>query len=167
MNGGATMTGTIVVDDGFTSPQMIQADRELDARIDYAMKASHDVRAALEEMEQREKDEPPPSDEEVERFRRFVTGHVRTDEWQRVLERIDRGELTWRGLVEDFAAGRTDREVNAAFASLQHAPPASEQELIELGIQAAEPADAGDVVDDAPPPAPEPVMSGRFFAADD
>ncbi len=149
------------------TPEMVQADRELDARIDYAFKSMHDVRGAAEEIDEKYGDEPPPTAEEVERFRTYITGHAHTEEWRVVMERIARGELTWRGIMEDFLAGRTDREVSAAFASLQRVPPATEQELTELGMVAP--------VEPEPPAAPEPEpdepadtgFGGRFFAYDD
>lgn len=121
-------------DDGWSTPEMQQAERELDARIDYAMSVATEVREKADELERWVEAQEPPSDEDVERIKNFVLGHARTDEWQRVIDRIDRGELTWRQVVEGLASGTLDHRVAAAFESLSRVPPANLEKLIEIGV---------------------------------
>jgi hypothetical protein len=116
------------------TPEMDQAERELDARIDYAMSVAREVQAKSDELEQAMRDREPPSDEDVERIRTYVLGHATTDEWTQVVDRINRGELTWRQVVEGLVTGHLDRGVAAAFASLSTVPPASMAKLIEIGV---------------------------------
>jgi hypothetical protein len=113
---------------------MTQARRELDGRIDHALGVASRVRARVAEFERRVGPPAPPTDEDVARLRTFVLGHARTEQWQPVLDRIDRGELTWREVAEGLACGGADRDVAAAFAALAHAPAAGVAELVELGI---------------------------------
>ena len=151
------------------TPEMEQAERELDSRIDYALLDAHDARAALEEVERNEVDEPI-TDEEVERFRLYVTGHARTDAWQPVFDRIERGELTWREVVENYASGDLDRETAKALTSMQHVPAANAEQLAEIGITPAAPqAEVTEPQDEPEESAHEDVGSagGRLFAEDD
>jgi hypothetical protein len=127
-------------DQSYYTFEMEQAERELDARIDYALDQAREVQAQTEELEAKNaaKDEPP-SDADVERIEKFVRGHAHTEEWRKVLERIDRGHLTWRQVVDGLAGiGPEDREVTQAFNSLSRVPPASLEELIEIGVFPAE-----------------------------
>jgi hypothetical protein len=121
--------------------EMEQAERELDARIDYALDQAREVQAQTEALEARTaaKGDEPPSDEDVERIEKFVKGHAHTGEWQKVIERIDRGHLSWREVVEGLAGtGPVDPEVTAAFNSLSKVPPASLEKLIDIGVFPAE-----------------------------
>src|SRR5688500_16540112 len=97
------------------TPEMKHAERELDGRIDHALGVVRKVREQLAEFERKVGDPAPPTEEDVERVRTFVLAHARTDEWQPVLDRINRGELTWREVVSGLAAGNADRSVAAAF----------------------------------------------------
>jgi len=116
---------------GFT-PEMVQAERELDARINSAFDT---VRAATDRLrELAEKEEQPIQDEVVDQLRVYVTSHALTPEWQRVIDRIDQGELTWRQVVEREGAQRDDTEVAAAFASIERVPPPTEEQLAEMGL---------------------------------
>lgn len=145
-------------DNGLFTPEMEQAERELDARIDYAMSVAAEVQAKVDEFEQKLGEPELPSDEEVERIKTYVLGHARTDEWQKVIDRIDRGELTWRQVVDGLATGSLDRRVAAAFESLSTVPPASMEKLIEIGVFPAELPDkapAGDEADGDKPEAPD------------
>lgn len=99
-------------------PEMRHADRSLDAAIDEAAAA---IRASDELIAELDANEKPATEEEIEEFRALVTGRCRTPEWDAVLERISRGELTWRDLVEGRAA--YDPEVQAAFTSMRSIPP--------------------------------------------
>lgn len=125
-------------DNGLFTPEMEQAERELDARIDYALSVGREVQERVDELEQKMADQEPPSDEDVERFKTYILGHARTDEWQQVIDLIDQGELTWRQVVDGLAAGNLDRRVAAAFESLSKVPPASMEKLIEIGVFPAE-----------------------------
>lgn len=136
--------------DGFRTPQMIQAERELDGRINVAFNRARELQAKVQEVEEKlAKDTKPLTNEEVERFKRYILGHARTDEWQPVLDRIERGELTWRQIVEGLAEGRLDREVSAALASLSKVPPATMDSLVSIGVlpdpdKAAQDTDGGE-----------------------
>jgi len=115
--------------------QMIQAERELDGRINFAFSKARELQAKIEEIDEKlAKDSAPPSAEEVDQFRTYVLSHARTDEWQVVTDRIDRGELSWRQIVEGIAENTVDRDVSAAFASLSKVPPATLDSLIASGV---------------------------------
>lgn len=116
------------------TPEMTQAARELDGRIDHALGVASRMRTRLAELKRTADTPAAPADEDVDRIRTFVLGHARTDEWQPVLDRIDRGELTWRAVAEGLGCGNADRGVAAAFEALRHTPPASVEKLVELGI---------------------------------
>ncbi|WP_218160273.1 hypothetical protein [Amycolatopsis marina] len=130
-------------DGGFFGPEMERADRELDDRIDQAFSQAREVRLKAGEIAQKvAEDSGPPTAEEVERIRKFVLGHALTDEWQRVIDLINRGELTWREVVEGLATGGLDHRVAAAFDSLSAIPPADMEKLIEIGVLPTEPSGA-------------------------
>lgn len=118
----------------YLAEEMAQVERELDARIDHALARGREVERLAEELHRRQGPPEPPTDEEVQRIKAYVLGHARTEEWNRVIERINRGELTWRQIVEGLGTGRLDRMVAAAFDSLSRVPPASLDELIETGV---------------------------------
>ncbi|TDQ01071.1 hypothetical protein [Labedaea rhizosphaerae] len=122
---------------GYYTAEMEQAERELDARIDYAYEQGREVEAKTEALEAKTaaKGDAPPSDEDIERIEKFVRGHAQTPEWQKVIERIDRGHLSWREVVEGLAGtAPADSEVTAAFRSLSRVPPASLEKLIDIGV---------------------------------
>src|SRR5690606_4473855 len=120
------------------------------------------LRGALEDLERDEKDEPI-TDEDVERFRLYITGHARTDAWQPVFERLERGELTWRKIVEDFASGNLDRETARALTSLRDVPPATPEQLSEIGFDRFAPEKA-EAEPEEPEPEPEqPADAGGRF----
>ncbi|HEY0449401.1 hypothetical protein [Actinophytocola sp.] len=122
------------------TPEMIQAERELDARIDHALGVAREVEARLDELERQETEqEPPPPDEDVERLKAFVLGYARSPEWERVIDRIDEGELTWRQVYESPFTQRADRQIAAAFESLSTVPPPTEAKLAEIGVLPADP----------------------------
>lgn len=151
--------------DGFGTPEMDQAERELDGRIDHALAKARELQAKVDDVEASLAKDEPPSDQEVERFRAYIVGHAKTEEWQRVIERIARGELTWRQIVEGMvmATGHVDAGVKAAFASLSTVPPASMEELVEIGVlpEPAPPADA----EQAEQEQPEPDQSDYFASS--
>jgi hypothetical protein len=135
--------------------EMALIERELDARIDHALAQGREVERLTENLERRIGPPEPPTDEEVQRIKAYVLGHARTEEWNQVIERINRGELTWREVVEGLSTGHVDRGVAAAFDSLSRVPPASLNELIESGVFPPMPvADAPP--EDKPPAAPKP-----------
>lgn len=121
--------------DGFSTQQMIQAERELDGRINFAFSRARELQAKLQEVEEKlARDTEPLTNEDVERFKAYILGHARTDEWQLVIDRIEQGELSWRQVVEGVAEGRLDRDVSAAFASLSKVPPATVDSLVTIGV---------------------------------
>ncbi|OLF12786.1 hypothetical protein BLA60_05820 [Actinophytocola xinjiangensis] len=119
----------------FGTQQMIQAERELDGRIDFAFSKAAELREKMAEVDEKlAKDNAPPTAREVEQFRAYIQGHAQTAEWQVVLERIARGELTWRKIVEDLAENQVDRDVSAAMASLSKVAKPSFEELVASGV---------------------------------
>lgn len=138
---------------GLYTPEMEHAERDLDARIDHALGVVREIEAKVDEFDEKLGPPEPPSDEDVERIKNYVTGHARTTEWRAVVERINRGQLTWREVVEGFVYQTLDREVSAAFRSLTRVPPASVEKLIEIGVFPAdmlEDAEADVEADDEP-----------------
>lgn len=124
------------------TPEMTQAERELDARIDHALGVTRAVEAHVEELERQAKDEAPLPpwgvDGDVARLKAFVLGYARTPEWARVLDLIDEGELMWRQVLE--APSRA--EVAAAFESMSRILPPTEEKLAEIFPAEPDPADA-------------------------
>jgi hypothetical protein len=137
------------------TPEMAHAERELDARIDHALGVVAEAEAKFEEFDQKMGTPEPPSDEDVERIKNYVTGHARTVEWQQVIERINRGQLTWHEVVEGLVNQTLDNEVSAAFQSLTRVPPASLETLIAIGVFPAEPPDEAEASDEEPDTAAE------------
>ena len=126
---------------GYYTAAMEQAERELDARIDYAYEQGREAEAQTEALEAKTaaKGDAPPSDEDIERIEKFVRGHAQTPEWAKVIDRIDRGHLSWREVVENLTGtAPADSEVTAAFRSLSRVPPASLEKLIDIGVLPAE-----------------------------
>ena len=111
------------------TPEMTQAERELDGRIEYALRVAGRVREQVASFERKVAEQTPPSDEDVARVKAFVLGQPPTAEWQPILTRIDRGELTGREVVDGLATGRVDRTVAAAFESLPMTMPENLAEL--------------------------------------
>jgi hypothetical protein len=135
-------------DYGLYTPEMEHAERELDARIDHALGVLTEVETKVEEFDRKLGPPEPPSDEDIERITNYVTGHARTAEWQHVIERIDRGQLTWREVVEGFVDQTLDPDVGAAFTSLTRVPPASPEKLVEIGVLPADLLDDAETSDD-------------------
>jgi hypothetical protein len=130
------------------TPEMEHAERDLDARIDHALGVVREIEAKVDEFDRKLGPPEPPSDEDVERIKNFVTGHARTTEWRAVIERIDRGHLTWREVVEGFVHQTLDRDVSAAFRSLTRVPPASVEKLMEIGVFPADMLDGAEPDDE-------------------
>lgn len=96
------------------------AERVLDAAIDGAaatLRRSDELLAELEATEE------PATEEEIEGLRALLTGRGRTPEVEVLLDRIARGEFTWRDLAEGRLA--LDPGVQAAFESLRGLPALS------------------------------------------
>jgi hypothetical protein len=129
------------LDKGPYTPEMDHAERELNARADYAHNLARGLEAKVEQFEQRLSEKAPPSDEDVERMKKYILGHAMTEEWRQVVKRIDRGEVTWREIVDGLFHGTLDREVAVALRSLHRVPPASMDDLVQLGVLPAPPAD--------------------------
>ena len=137
------------------TPEMEHAEREMDARADYALSVGRRVQEQTEKLDAKLGPPEPPTDEDVERIRQFVLGHAMTEQWRLVVERINRGELTWRVIVEGLVYGTLDRGVSAAFASLSRVPPVSLEALVQPGVFPADqlPGPAGEEKKETPPPA--------------
>jgi hypothetical protein len=125
---------TVQSDRALYTPEMEHAEREMEARADYALSVGRRVQEQTEKLSDKLGPPEPPTDEDVERIRKFILGHAMTEQWRHVVERINRGELTWRGIVEGLAYGTLDRGVSAAFASLSRVPAVSMEELVQSGV---------------------------------
>lgn len=147
-------------DRGLHTPEMDHAERELNARADYALNLARGLEAKVEQFEQRFNEKEPPSDEDVERMKKYILGHAMTEQWRQVVQRINRGELTWREIVNGLFYGTLDREVSAAFRSLNRVPPASMEELVQLGVLPSPPSDQ-------PPAEPRATPTRRTRRDDD
>lgn len=129
------------------TPEMTQAERELDGRIEYALRVAGRVREQMATFERKVAEQPPPSDEDVERIKTFVLDQPPTEQWQPILTRITRGELTWREVVDGLATGNADRTLATAFESL---PMTTPDNLAELAPE-------------TPKPRRPPVNEDEFF----
>ncbi len=155
---------TVQSDRALYTPEMEHAEREMDARADYALSVGRRVQEQTEKLSDKLGPPEPPTDEDVERIRKFVLGHAMTEQWRQVVERINRGELTWRGIVEGLAYGTLDRGVSAAFASLSRVPAVSMEELVQSGVFPADQLPRPDSEDKEETPAEAqatPPASGR------
>jgi hypothetical protein len=116
------------------TPEMDHAERELNARAEYALSVGRELEAQTKEFEERFAEKEPPSDEDVERLKKFILGHAMTEQWRQVVERINRGELTWREIADGLFHGTLPPDVAAAFRSLGRVPPASQEDLVAIGV---------------------------------
>lgn len=94
------------------SDAIIGAERAMDAAID---DAAASIRQADELRAEVENGDKPVTGEEVAKFRDYVTGSGRTQEWDEVSRRVQLGETTWRAIVEGQLFG--DAQLDSAFAS--------------------------------------------------
>jgi hypothetical protein len=120
------------------TPEMTQAERELDGRIEYALRVAGRVREQVASFERKVAEQAPPTDEDVARIKAFVLAQPPTAQWQPILTRIGRGELTWREVVDGLATGNADRTLAAAFESLPMTTPENLAELAPETPPAAE-----------------------------
>lgn len=97
---------------------VLHAERALDAAVD---SAAAEARRADDLLAEVKANEEPATEEEVDEFRQFVTGRGYAPEWAEVIERIGRGELTWREVVE--ASDSRDSSIQAAYDSMRRVPP--------------------------------------------
>lgn len=118
------------------SAEMDAARRELAARIDAVRQQAGELEAMVEQA--REKSAAIDSYESIGRQAEFarlwVLAHERTPEWQLVLDRIDRGELSWRDIVVSQMALRMEPDVRRAYKSLDTVPslpPERYQEIVD------------------------------------
>ncbi len=149
------------------TPEMEHAEREMDARADFALSVGRRVQEQTEKLEQKLGPPEPPTDEDVERIREFVLGHAMTEQWRLVVERINQGELTWRGIVEGLVHGTLDRGVSAAFASFTRVPPVSLAELVHSGVFPADQHSGADSPESARKNETPPPVRGRRPRSDD
>jgi hypothetical protein len=141
----------------YFTPEMEQAERELDGRIEHATRAMRDVEDKTAAMEQKLRNAEPPTAAEVNRIKAYVLGYALTPEWRHVIERINRGQLTWHGIVTAMAGGgRLDPDVSAAFKSLARVPPANLDKLIDIGVFPRPAPPVTPAAPEAPPAPPTP-----------
>ncbi|MQA08987.1 MAG: hypothetical protein GEU98_10660 [Pseudonocardiaceae bacterium] len=163
---------------GVHFPGMDEVRRELAARLDRALSSARSLRERVDEIDRKLRDTPDPpapgrpSDEEVARFRKFILGYAWTPAWRPVIDRIDRGELTWRQVAESGISGMPDPGIAAAFASSSTLPPPNTEQLAEIGALRPEQPAGHETRHDADPgtasePTPKDSGAGRFFDIDD
>lgn len=70
---------------------------ELDRILSFALSSARDIEAKADEILNNLE---PASDEEVAAFRDYILTKGRTPEWNIVIARIEKGELTWREIVD-------------------------------------------------------------------
>lgn len=130
----------------FPTPEMQAVARELDARIDHGLSKARHLQQTMDELAKEEADaeaaaaaiegEPAPLPDAND-LRTMVTQHALTPEWRSVIERIDRGGLTWDEVVTSLRSGTADQEVTAAFQSMATVAPPTEEEMVAMGLQPA------------------------------
>lgn len=114
--------------------RMAAVEREMDARIEWALTKSRDVRHAVQDATADEQDDEVP-EQQVQFIRATVLDRERTPEWEGVLARIDAGELTWRQIVESYLARNMEPDVERAFRSLHRVPELTAERMTELAQQ--------------------------------
>lgn len=144
---------------------MIRAEIDLD-------EAALQVDEALARAEEMSFDNPPLSDEDVERFEQAARDPNAPDQMKQLAKRVDEGSFTWR----DVAEGKVmrDPDVRAAFAEagkhVDMTPIQQGAEMLKQGMSPAEVAEAlrGDAPSSASEdtaedtaPTPEPPRRGR------
>lgn len=111
----------------FPTPEMRAAERELDGRIDVALARARELQETMDRLDKEEAEaatansepEPLPGPDEL---RELVTDRALTPEWRQVIDRIDRGTLSWDEVLSTLRSGTADPEVTAAFQSLASVP---------------------------------------------
>lgn len=131
----------------YSSEATVRAQAVLDEAI-YSLQA--EVSRSTEAMEALAAETPPLPEEQVTKIRDMYLQGPCADSWRAVAEKVNRGELTWRGIAEGEAF--SDPDVAAAFtASLQYAREHPDQvpaELQEVASQSAEAPSNGNDEDD-------------------
>lgn len=75
----------------------------------------------------------PVNIERMTEFTRlWVLEHKWTPEWQKVLDRISRGELTWREIAQSRYELKAEPDVKAAFKSLEKVPELPRERVDEI-----------------------------------
>lgn len=138
----------------FPTPEMRAVDRELDARIEFGLARARDLRDTMDRVAQEEAEAEAAAAEEepvalpgADALKTIVTGHAMTPEWRTVIERIDRGTLSWDEVLATLRSGTADEQVTGAFQSLATVAPPTPEELFHLGLgpdPAEEPEDSTD-----------------------
>lgn len=126
----------------FPTPEMQAATRELDARIDVGLSEARELQETMDRLEKEEAEAdvaaadtaplPLPDEDDL---KTMVTEHTLTPEWRAVMERIDRGRLSWAEVLTSLRSGAADQEVTAAFQSMATFPPPTEEEMAAMGLQ--------------------------------
>lgn len=99
------------------TPEAREAERECDLAIEDAAATIRKSDELLEEF----REEMVVTQEEIDNFSALVTGRCRTPEWDAVIDRINRGELSWKQLLEGKYS--VDPDIVAAFESLRSIEP--------------------------------------------
>lgn len=97
--------------------------RKLDAKIERAFSKVQQVEHSTAELrEKRAQSAEQLTDEQVESLRASILVRERTPEWQRVIERITLGEVTWRQVAVSYFSGTMEPTIRLAFDSLDNVP---------------------------------------------
>lgn len=145
----------------FPTPQMLAAERELDAGIELGLARARELQATLDENA-KEEAEREAAEAQVEpqlmtsdQLQSLVSRHAMTPEWRTVIDRIDRGQTSWDQVLTSLRSATADQQVSAAFQSLASVAPPTPEELHELGI-GPDPAANDDTADTPAPGSPRP-----------
>lgn len=113
---------------------MEAARQGLAARIATARQRIHELDRRVEEARARfgATDDGDSTQRQAEFARQWVLAHELTPEWRLVLDRIDRGELSWRDIVLSQRAMRMDPDVRRAYRSLDAVPTLSPERYQQI-----------------------------------
>lgn len=147
-----------------------QMQHKLDAAIEHAFTKVSEVKHSNAELWEKLAEEAAElTDYQVEMMRAEILAHERTPKWQRVLDRIDDGEITWRQIAVSYYTRRMDPDVKVAFDSLQRVPSLTPEQLSVIAAEIKkqfEPTDAAPTEQSGPtgqadPPEQPPVGRAR------
>ncbi|WP_028845940.1 MULTISPECIES: hypothetical protein [Thermocrispum] len=122
-------------------PDLDALRRRLDETIESAYRRIQQVEHSTAELrEKRARDAERLTDKQIEAMKAGILARERTPEWQVVMERIAKGDFSWRHVITSYFAGTMDPDVKAAFDSLSDVPPLTpeQREKIKAELNKAE-----------------------------
>jgi len=138
-------------------PDLDGLRRKIDETIESAHRRIQQVEHSTAELrEKRARDAERLSDKQIEAMKAGILARERTPEWQVVMERIAKGDFSWRHVIASYFAGTMDPDVKAAFNSLATVPPLTpeqrEQIKADLNKAEAQEAEAAQQAEESAPP---------------